>query len=95
MLLDLGHPLLPHVVIRVGVDDAEADQEDISVGVGNQAQPVKIKVNPRFQDILMALIKSQPIIILLTGRVKELDDVLLVLDLYCYCIVVKHLKSSK
>ena len=58
VLLDLGHPLLPHVVIRVGVDDAEADQEDIGVGVGNQAQPVKIKVNPRFQDILMALIKS-------------------------------------
>ena len=36
VLLDLWHPLLPDVVIRVGVDDAEADQEDIRVGVGNQ-----------------------------------------------------------
>ena len=33
VLLDLGHPLLPHVVVRVGVDDAEADQEDIGVEV--------------------------------------------------------------
>ena len=36
VLLDLGHPLLLHVVIGVGVDDAEADQEDVCVGVGNQ-----------------------------------------------------------
>ena len=33
VLLDLGHPLLLHVVVRVGVDDAEADQEDIGVEV--------------------------------------------------------------
>merc|ERR1719204_1741737 len=34
--LDLRNPLLPHVVVRVGVDDAEADQEDVCVGVGDQ-----------------------------------------------------------
>ena len=36
VLLDLRHPLLSHVVVGVGVDDAEADQEDVCVGVGNQ-----------------------------------------------------------
>ena len=36
VLLDLGHPLLPHIVVRVWVDDAEADQENVCVGVGNQ-----------------------------------------------------------
>ena len=42
VLLDLRHPFLPHVVIRVRVDDAEADQEDVSVGVGNQTQPAMV-----------------------------------------------------
>ena len=39
--------------------------------------------------------KMQPVIVLLTSCVKELDDVLLVLDLYCHCIVVKHLELSE
>ena len=48
--LDLGHPLLPHVAVRVRVGDVEADQEDIGVGVDKRTYPDK--VNLRFCDIL-------------------------------------------
>ena len=86
VLLDLRHPFLPHVVIRVRVDDAEADQEDVSVGVGNQTQPAMV-----FLDILA---KPKPVVVLLAGGVKELDDILLVLDLHRHCVVVKHLNMK-
>ena len=86
VLLDLRHPFLPHVVIRVRVDDAEADQEDVSVGVGNQTQPAMV-----FLDILA---KPKPVVVLLAGGVEELDDILLVLDLHRHCVVVKHLNMK-
>ena len=63
VLLDLRHPFLPHVVIRVRVDDAEADQEDVSVGVGNQTQPAMV-----FLDILA---KPKPVVVLLAGGVPH------------------------
>ena len=54
VLPDLRHPPFFHVAVRVGVDGAEADEEDVSTGVGSlQTQPVEIRVNLRFQDILI------------------------------------------
>ena len=54
VLPDLRYPPFLHVAVRVGVDGAEADEEDVSTGVGSlQTQPVEIRVNLRFQDILM------------------------------------------
>ena len=38
--LDLGVPLGPHVVQRVGVGDAEADQEHVGVRVGERPHRV-------------------------------------------------------
>ena len=40
VLPDLGVPLGPHVVQRVGVGDAEADQEHVGVRVGERPHRV-------------------------------------------------------